>query len=48
MAELFWKNKRTISEHIKNIFKNKELDELAVVRKLRTTAKDDKNYNTNY
>ncbi|WP_163469938.1 virulence RhuM family protein [Fusobacterium sp. IOR10] len=48
MAELFGKNKRTISEHIKNIFKDKELDESAVVRKFRTTAKDDKNYNTNY
>lgn len=48
MAELFGKNKRTISEHIKNIFKDKELDELAVVRNFRTTAKDDKNYNTNY
>jgi prophage maintenance system killer protein len=48
MGELFGKNKRTISEHIRNIFKEKELNENSVVRNFRTTAKDGKNYNINY
>ena len=48
MVELFDKNKRTISEHIRNIFKDGELTEDAVVRKFRTTAKDGKQYNTNH
>ena len=48
MGELFGKNKRTISEHIRNIFKEEELNENSVVRNFRTTAKDGKNYNTNY
>lgn len=46
MAELFSKDKRTISEHIQNIFKEEELPEKAVVRKFRTTAADGKNYET--
>jgi len=48
MAELFQKDKRTISEHIKNIFKEAELEENSVVRKFRTTANDGKTYLTNY
>ena len=40
MCELFNKNKRTISEHIHNIFAEGELDENSVVRKFRTTAAD--------
>jgi len=48
MAELFGKVKSTISEHIKNIFLEGELDENSVVRNFRTTAADGKNYNTNY
>ena len=48
MCELFDKNKRTISEHIRNIFKEKELIEKSVVRKFRTTAKDGKFYNVVY
>lgn len=44
MAELFDKDKRTISEHIQNIFKEGELTEKAVVRNFRTTASDGKNY----
>ncbi|MGL5264478.1 MAG: virulence RhuM family protein [Candidatus Rhabdochlamydia sp.] len=44
MCELFDKNKKTISEHIGNIFTEKELQEEAVVRKFRTTASDGKNY----
>ena len=42
MAELFGKNKKTISEHILNIFNEGELDEKAVVRSFRTTAADSK------
>ena len=48
MAVLFEKNKRTISEHIRNIFKERELQEKAVVRKFRTTAEDGKSYNVNH
>jgi hypothetical protein len=38
MAMLFDKAKSTISEHIKHIFEEGELEESAVVRKFRTTA----------
>lgn len=38
MCTLFDKNKRTISEHIRNIFKEGELQESTVVRNFRTTA----------
>jgi hypothetical protein len=38
MGQLFGKDKRTISEHIKNIFNEGELDEFMVVRKFRTTT----------
>jgi len=48
MTELFGKNKRTISEHINNIFKEGELIENSVVRNFRTTAQDGKSYNINY
>ena len=48
LCELFDKNKRTISEHIRNIFAEGELQEESVVRKFRTTAKDSKTYDTKY
>jgi hypothetical protein len=48
MAELFNKDKRTISEHIRNIFSEGELHEDSVVRNFRTTAPDGKDYNTNF
>lgn len=48
MAELFDVDKRTISEHLQNIFSSHELVEKSVVRKFRTTAADGKNYNTNF
>ncbi len=48
MCDLFDKNKRTISEHIRNIFKEGELSENSVVRNFRTTAKDGKSYQINY
>ena len=44
MSELFDKDKRTISEHIQNIFQEGELAEEPVVRNFRTTASDGKNY----
>jgi hypothetical protein len=48
MAQLFGKDKRTISEHISNIFKEEELNEYSVVRKFRTTASDEKMYDINF
>jgi len=44
LTELFGKAKGTISEHIKNIFEDGELDENSVVRFFRTTAADGKQY----
>ncbi len=44
LTELFGKSKGTISEHIKHIFKDKELEEDSVVRFFRTTAADGKQY----
>lgn len=48
LCELFQKSKATISEHIKNIFKERELNEISVVRNSRTTASDGKEYDTNF
>jgi len=48
MATLFGKAKSTISEHIKNVFDDRELEQDSVVRNFRTTATDGKDYNTNY
>ena len=48
MCELFQKSKATISEHIKNVFEEGELNENSVVRNFRTTAADGKSYDTNY
>jgi hypothetical protein len=48
LCELFQKSKSTISEHIKNIFTETELEENSVVREFRTTAADGKNYNTTF
>jgi len=48
MVELFGRDKRTISEHVRNVFKEEELVEKAVVRNFRTTAADGKSYKTNY
>ena len=46
LCELYQTSKSNISEHIKHIFEEGELEENAVVRKFRTTAADGKNYNT--
>ena len=48
LCKLFQKSKSTISEHIKNIFKERELEENSVVRKFRTTAQDGKTYDTQF
>lgn len=48
LCELYQTSKSNISEHIKNIFDEGELDEKSVVRKFRTTASDGKNYNVLY
>lgn len=45
LVELFQSSQLNISEHIKNIFEERELNETAVVRKFRTTAPDGKNCN---
>lgn len=46
MSELFDKNIRTVSEHIRNIFREGELSEDAVIRNFRITAADGKSYDT--
>lgn len=45
LCDLYQTSKSNISEHIKHIFEEGELDKNAVVRKFRTTATDGKNYN---
>lgn len=45
LCELYQTSKSNISEHIKHIFEEGELDEISVVRKFRTTGADGKNYN---
>ena len=44
MAELFQRDKSTISRHIKNIFTKGELQRDSVVAKFATTAADRKDY----
>ena len=44
MAELFQRDKSTISRHIKNIFEEGELNRKAVVANFATTASDGKTY----
>lgn len=46
LSKLFGKNTRTINKHLRNIFREGELDEASVARKIRVTAKDGKNYST--
>lgn len=48
LCELYQTSKSNISEHIKHIFEEGELDEISVVRKFRTTASDGKSYNVTY
>ncbi|HNQ77420.1 MAG TPA: RhuM family protein [Acidobacteriota bacterium] len=44
LVDLFQTSKANVSEHIKHIFEEKELDRDSVVRKFRTTAADGKAY----
>ena len=48
MAELFQRDKSTISRHIKNIFEEGELQREGVVAFFATTASDGKTYNVEY
>ena len=48
MCQLFGKAKSTISEHIKHIFEDGELQQDSVVRFFRTTASDGKEYLVSY
>ena len=44
MEELFDKGRTTITEHLKNIFSEEELDEKSVCREFRRTGTDSKEY----
>ena len=48
MAELFQRNKSTISRHIKNVFEDGELNPGSVVAFFATTAADNKKYQVAY
>lgn len=48
MAELFQRDKSTISKHIKKIFEDGELRRLSVIANFATTASDGKTYQVDY
>ena len=48
MAELFGKDRRTITRHIQNIYKDEELSENSVCSFFEHTAEDGKKYNVQY
>lgn len=48
MGTLYNVNVRTVSEHLKKIFNDNELQEDSVIRNFRITASDGKNYNTQH
>jgi len=48
MVELFQKTKQNVSLHIRNVFREGELREDAVVKECLTTAADGKRYKTKY
>ena len=48
MAELFGKDRRTITRHIQNIYKDEELEENSVCSFFEHTAEDGKKYNVQY
>lgn len=48
LCELYATSKANVSEHIKHIFEDAELDKESVVRKFRTTAADGKSYNVTF
>ena len=48
ICELFQKSNSTISEYIKHVFEEEELQINSVVRDFRTTDSDGKDYETSY
>ena len=48
LGQLYDVNVRTVSEHLKKIFSDSELQEDSVIRKFRITAADGKTYNTQH
>lgn len=48
LVDLYGSSKANVSEHIKHIFEEGELEEDAVVRNFRITAVDGKSYQTKY
>ena len=48
MGELYEVETHTVNYHLKKIFSDSELDENAVIRNFRITAKDSKTYNTKH
>jgi len=48
ISTLYEKGRSTITEHLKNIFSDGELDESATCRKFRRVAGNGKEYNTNF
>ena len=48
MAELFDKDRKTVTEHIQNVFNEGELIEDSVCRKFQHTAADNKKYDVNF
>ena len=48
IAELFGKGRSTITEHLRNIFDEDELDKISVCREFRHTGSDGKDYNTKF
>jgi len=48
MADLFERDKSTVSRHIKNIFEEQELERNSVVVNFATTAADGKTYQVDY
>lgn len=48
MGKLFGVEVNTINYHLKEVFRSGELIEESVIRKIRITANDGKNYNTNF
>ena len=48
LVNLYNSSKSNISEHIKHILEERELEKDSVVRNFRTTASDGKSYNVKY
>jgi hypothetical protein len=48
IAELFDRSKKTVSEHLGNLFEEGELNQDSVIRNFRTTAADGKRYSVRY